>query len=105
MDFLISWSWCSQDGVRGILSLVKNIIGIMRIIVPIVLIVMTTIDIFNKVINPDDKEGQQKIARRVFAGIIVFSLPLIIKLVFKGIDTITNVSGDAESILDNCWPE
>ena len=101
----ISWKWCAQDGVQGVLHLIRSLIGIIRIVVPIGLIVMTTLDIAKKVINPEDKDGQKKIMHRVIAAVIVFLVPTFITLTFKIIDRISNVSGDAESILYNCWPE
>ena len=106
MNFLVSWSWCSQEGVQNVLHLVKNIISVLRILVPIGLIVMTSIDIFNKVINPEDKEGQNKIMRRLIAAIIVFLIPTIISLAFKTIDKISGnnpSSANPDSGLSSCW--
>ena len=92
----IDFDWLQQDGVQGVLSMIFKIIDIIRIIVPVVLIVMTTIDITNKVIKPDEKEGQQKIIRRAIAAIIVFLIPIFIDLVFKvaGIENPNNMKNN-----------
>ena len=88
MNFLDidGWNWCAQEGVQGILKLVMKVVNIIRYIVPIALIVMTTLDIIKKVINPDDKDGQKKIMNRAIAAVIVFFIPLLIKFIFVIID-------------------
>ena len=106
LNILISWSWCSQEGVQGVLSFIKTIVDIIRIIVPIVLVIMTTMDIINKVINPDEKEGQKKIMIRAIAALIVFLIPVFIRITFKVIDWGSGKDGsyeNAESGLSSCW--
>ncbi len=103
---LISWEWCAQDGVKGVFSIIRAIIDIVRYVVPIALIVMTSLDIARKVINPDDKDGQKKIMTRAIAAVIVFFIPLFIKFVFQVIDWGTGSDGsyeNAESGLSKCW--
>ena len=73
--------WLQEDGVKNVLSLVYSVVDVIRYIVPIVLIIMTSIDISKKVIDPNEKEGQQKILRRALAAIIIFLIPILIKLV------------------------
>ena len=80
---MIIFSWLEQEGFLNAVSLVYKIIDLLHILVPIGLIIMTTFDIFKKVIDPNDKEGQNKIMRRVLAGLIVFLLPTIINLVLN----------------------
>ena len=79
----ILFNWCDQQGVTKIISIINSLLNIVRYIVPIGLIVMTTIDIFKKVINPDDKDGQKKILNRIIAGLIVFFVPTMIRFVLK----------------------
>ena len=86
--------WCNEEGVRQAIHLVKSILEVLRIVVPIGLILMTTLDITKKVINPDEKDGQKKIMNRALAALIVFLLPTFIGLVFKIIDIGKN-SGNA----------
>lgn len=106
MNILVNWNWCTQEGVTNLLSFVKAIINIIRIIVPIALIVLTSVDIMNKVINPDDKEGQKKIMNRALAALIIFLIPTFIKLSFKIIDWSAGVDGsydNDQSGLSSCW--
>ena len=106
INLLIDWDWCSQEGVRGIFHMVKTLIDIIRYVVPIGLVIMTSLDIIKKVINPDEKEGQQKIMNRVLAAVIVFFIPVFIQLVFRVIDWGAGYDGsydNAESGLSRCW--
>ena len=103
---LDGFSWFDQDGVCQAIGLIKNILVLLRIIVPVALIVMTTLDITKKVINPDEKDGQKKIMTRAIAAVIVFLIPTIIGLVFKLIDTgkgSGNSYGESRSRLSACW--
>lgn len=98
--------WCSQEGVRQAFSLIRNVLEILRIVVPIALIAMTSMDIAKKVINPEEKDGQKKIMTRALAALIVFFLPTFIGLVFRLIDIGKKTSGtyqEAESELSSCW--
>ena len=78
---IIDFDWLAQDGIQDIINSVYKALDIIRIVVPIGLIVMTTLDVSKKVINPDDKDGQKKIMIRAIAALIVFLLPTIITLV------------------------
>ena len=105
-NFLIDWDWCAQDGVRGVFHLIKSLLDIVRYVVPIGLVIMTSVDIIQKVINPEEKEGQKKIMNRIIAGLIIFLIPIFIQLVFRVIDWGSGRDGsydDAKSGLSQCW--
>ncbi len=80
----ILFSWCDPNGglVKAI-SVTRTIIEVVRFAVPIGLIIMTSLDIFKKVINPDDKDGQKKILNRIIAGLIVFMVPIMVRFILK----------------------
>ena len=86
---IIDFNWFNSQDVKNIISALMKILDIVRIVVPIGLIVMTTLDITKKVINPDEKDGQQKIMIRALSALIIFLSPIIVNLVlnFMGIDT------------------
>ena len=86
---IIDFNWFNSQDVKNIISMLFKILDIVRIVVPIALIAMTTLDITKKVINPDDKDGQKKIMIRAISALIVFLSPIIVNLVlnFMGIDT------------------
>ena len=74
---------CKSDGIKNIFSLIKTGLEIMRMIVPIGLVLMTSVDIFKKVINPNDKDGQKKILIRIIAAILVFFVPMMIDFTLR----------------------
>ena len=105
-NLLIEWDWCSQPGVQGVFNIIKAILNVVRLVVPIGLIAVTTLDIAKKVINPEDKEGQKKIMTRLIAAVIVFFIPLFIQFTFRVIDWGTGRDGsyeNAKSGLSQCW--
>ena len=79
---IIEFDWLEQQGVRNVISYVYSILDIIKFVIPIILIVMTTFDIVKKIIDPSEKEGQQKILRRAIAALIIFFLPTIINIFF-----------------------
>ena len=76
MDF------CSEPNVLQLIYLLKIIIKIKVIILPILIIVKSSIDMYNAVISnkPSDeiKEGLKKLAKRVTAALIIFFIPTIV---------------------------
>ena len=98
--------WCSQPEVKQAFAMVRNVLQVLRIVVPIALLIVTSIDIAKKVINPEEKDGQKKIMTRAIAAVIVFFIPTFIGIVFKIID-IGKDSGSAykesRAGLSECW--
>ena len=96
----ILFDWCAEDGIHKMIEIIKLILQIIRYVVPIGLIVMTTMDIFKKVINPDDKDGQQKILVRTIAAIVLFFVPVLVDFAIN----LAKVGGaDTEINLGSCW--
>ena len=102
MDILV-FNWCSQAGVQNVMKIIKTIINIIRWVVPIGLIIMTTLDIMKKVINPDDKDGGKKIMTRAIAAIIVFFVPLFIRLVLRMVDIGMGRNTNSVNSVSECW--
>ena len=100
---IFEFNWFNESGFKNVLSFVYTIVDIIRIIVPIALIVMTTLDISKKVINPEDKDGQKKIMTRAIAALIIFFIPLLINIVFKIMDIDVNSlkTGGSSNISNN----
>lgn len=100
---ILEFNLFAQEGFNSLINMVYKILDIIRIVVPIGLIIMTTLDVTKKIINPEDKEGQKKIMIRAIAALIVFLLPTIIRLVMRisGMDEAKiniNSSGSSEII-------
>ena len=92
---IIEFDWLSQEGVQNAINMIYKLIDIIRIVVPIGLVIMTSLDISKKVINPEDKDGQKKIMTRAIAALIVFLIPNFIDL-FKGVANI----GDSNIVIN-----
>ncbi len=103
---IIEFNWLSQPGVSGVINMLYTIIDIIRIVVPIVLIVMTTIDITKKIIDPSEKEGQKKIMIRAIAAVIVFLIPTIVNITLRllGIDTNIDIDRSTSSVTPTAVP-
>lgn len=99
----ILFNWCSQPGVKTVFSLIKTAFTIIRWVVPIGLIIMTSLDLFNKVLDPDNKDAQKKILNRIIAAVIVFFVPTIVNLVLRLVDVgMGHDSNTKESVME-CW--
>ena len=81
--YILVFDWCAQEGVKKIFGLINIGLNIIRIVVPIGLIVMLGIDIFKKVLNPEDKDAQKKILHRIIAALVVFASPMLVRFVLK----------------------
>lgn len=83
-----SFNICNTVGFLRIMYLVKFAFNFVRFAIPIILIIMTTLDLLKNVINPKDNEGIKKITNRAIAAVIVFFVPTIVNLVVYFIDYI-----------------
>ena len=100
--------WCADDKVRNVFQLIKSVLEVLRYVVPIALIIMTSLDVAKKVINPTEQEGQKKIMYRAIGALIVFLAPTIIGLIFKLIDIgkgSGNTQDEAKASMSSvsCW--
>ncbi len=80
------YNLCNDPDIGHLFAILKEILKIIRYVVPIGLAILTTIGIFKKTINPDDKDGQRKIITRIIAAILVYFTPLLVSLVMKVVD-------------------
>ena len=103
----ILFDWCGRCGVQKVMYLIKTLVNIIRWVVPVGLVIMTSLDIVKKVLNPDEKEGQKKIMHRVIAGLVVFFVPFFIRFVLgivdKGAENNSGTSSYKSAL--SCWEE
>ena len=74
---------CSAD-VKTIVNIVKGILGIIQFAVPVLLIVMGTIDLGKAVMSSDEKEikgAVTKLSKRAIAAIAVFLVGALVMMV------------------------
>ena len=95
MYFLVATNECSSPALAGILSVIRNMLNIIGIAVPILLIVMSSINLAKMLKNPDDKKGISKIKNSFLAAIIVFFIPVFVNVLMQAMGSNTTIS--------DCW--
>lgn len=91
---------CTELG--PVISFLKAILGIIQWGVPILLIIMGSIDLGKAVMASDDKEikgATSKLIKRAIAAVAIFFIPLIVNLLIGMVGT----SGANEGGFANCW--
>lgn len=99
-----------DDGCGGLLFLVRiirqGVFPILQIGVPIILIILGTLDLAKAVISSDDKqvkEAQSKLIKRCIYAIAVFFIVTIVNLVITMVANIAGDDADGISSWRECW--
>ena len=96
---------CNDAGF--LLRIIVKIVKYMHIIIPIILVVMASIDLFKVVVGQADekakKEATDKIVKRVLYAAIIFLIPTIVSIIFKKIEGPTNTSNNATNTTSTSW--
>ena len=71
---------CSNKAIASLVSPISNIINLIQIIVPILLLIMISINLTQLVINPDDKKLLKGIKNKAIAAVLVFFVPVIVNV-------------------------
>lgn len=88
-------NFCDENGVKMTLNIIGYVVFAAKIIVPLLLIIMGTIDFTKALTSSDDKAVKDafgKLVRRVIAGVIVFFIPTIFNFAFSLIDEMNEQS-------------
>ncbi len=102
MYILETFNWCKDgSGLIKIFAMIKTLLNWARIIVPIGIIVWTSLDLYKNVLNPDDKDSRKRILNRLIAAFIVFLTPTLINLIMKVIEI--GSGGALNSPFTECW--
>lgn len=91
---------CSE--LAPVINLLKAILGIIQWGVPILLIIMGSIDLGKAVMASDDKEikgATGKLIKRAIAAVAIFFIPLVVNLLIGMVGD----SGAKEGDFINCW--
>ncbi len=90
---------CNDYGIIPILDIIRKVFDIFQIIVPILLIIGSTIQFVKLLTNPDEKGGTKKIINRLLAAVICFFLPTIV-------DVVMGLMGSNETFqVAACWDQ
>lgn len=94
---------CTRE-VLLLISIIKVFLDIIKFIMPVVLIVLCTFDLFRIVISKKDddtKKYRKYVYNRIFNCILLFLIPTIIFLLFDILITDNNISDLSQ--LQDCW--
>ena len=92
--YILESSACTSASVLATILFIKKLMSVLCIVVPVILILMLTIDMAKAVIASDDnkmKSAQKLAVKRVVYAVIVFFVPLIVKTFFSFVE-----GGDVE---------
>ena len=96
--------------VSFLLRITVKIVKYMHIIVPILLVILISFDLFKVVAGGADdkikKEATSKAVKRLIYAVIVFFIPTIINIVFKTIGNFTTDNGGTTTNSTSwvqCW--
>ena len=91
------------DSLKDVIAIVGFILNVIQWVVPVILIVIGSIDLVKAVIaskEDDIKKGQQTLIKRLIAAVIVFLVPLIVSVVMS----LIGQNGGTDS-WSSCWNE
>lgn len=71
-------SCCHDPGIVSLISIIKNIMDIVQIVVPILLVVYLSVQLTKMAMNPEDKKGMSKIKNMILATFFVFLVPILV---------------------------
>lgn len=98
-----------DESMQALVAAVKFVIEVIRWLVPAVLIVLGSIDMFKAMANgkeDEQKKAQKTFIRRLIYGLIIFLIPFIVNLAFSLLSNVfgSSVEGtDAKSDFFSCY--
>lgn len=89
-----------------ILRIIVKLVKVMQLLIPILLIVLVSVDLFKIVAGADEKakkENADRIVKRVIYAVIVFLVPVIINFIFRQIDPLTKTDSKVSTTTTTSW--
>lgn len=88
---------CDDFGLVLTLDAFRKALNLIQIIVPIILIVLSCIELIRLIGNPEDKKGLKKLINKYVAAVIVFAVPILVDVVLGIMPETYSVSA--------CWEQ
>ena len=95
-------NFCTKT--KSIWILVGRILGIFKIVIPLLVIIFGMIDLGKAVVASKDdeiKKAIKSLAMRAIAGIVIFFIPTLVGVVFSIVDSFSEVENDY-NVCKNC---
>ena len=93
-------NFCTKSG--SVLQIVGYVLLVLKIVVPVIIIVLASIDMSKAVVSGEDKavkEQSWRLIKRIILGVVIFLIPTIVKLVFF---SISYFSDNMKTEFNNC---
>ncbi len=74
---------CSDYGIVSVLDVIRKVLELFQLLVPILLIVGTTVQFIVLASNPEAKDGLKKLSNKYIAAVVCFFLPIIVNVVLN----------------------
>lgn len=88
--------------MRPFLNIIRYVIVIIQFSVPLLLIILGTVDMFKAMTKGDEKENKKIIdtfVKRLIYGVVIFIVPFLVKLVLQMInDNILNNQAEVDTM-------
>ena len=100
---------CTDEDMKVLFGVIQTVMNVIRWVIPIILIVMGTMDIAKVVTtsNNDEKEvkaATKKLTTRVIYAIVIFLIPTIVSLIFKLLPASIGAGADLKgNNWKDCW--
>lgn len=79
---------CNDSGLLHGFLIIKNVMNLIKVLIPVVLIILGMIDMLQAVIASDEKamkSCQNKFVKRILASVIIFFVPVIVDFSFTSL--------------------
>ena len=88
-----------------LIYLLKVTLNLIRFVIPILLIVKITIDVYKGILNGNDEKQEilKKSSSRIIAAILIFLVPTLISLLFSFIGTFDDSGNTYKTTFANCY--
>lgn len=90
---------CNDSGLLHAFLIIKNVVNLIKVLIPVVLIIMGMIDMLKAVISSNEKDmkdAQNRFVRRGLAAAVIFFVPVIVNFSFTAF-------AKAELEYMDCW--
>ena len=88
---------CSSKDLSLLITLVKRALNIIHIVIPIILLIISSINLVKLVVKTDDKKLLNKIKNSFIAATIIFFIPMLLDILMANISNNNSFS--------SCWNE
>lgn len=81
--------FCTNPRIKTMFKIGGTFIYIMKVLIPVVIIVLGSVDLFKAFLSGDEKDvstATQSLIKRFVIGIVIFFVPTVIKTIFNIVD-------------------